>query len=448
MQQLLDWVDQGRVDTLIAAGIDLQGRLYGKRCAADVFLRQSAEGIHTCDCNFGWDLERMLIPNLAFTGWHTGYGDMASAPDWSTLRIYPWFPKTALVICDTLLPGGQRVPIAPMSILRRQVARAAELGFTVKAASELEFFLFRETPQTSHEKNYEGLEPLSNFIGDYCIYRSSLDEWLIGDIRRLMAQANVEVECSKAEWGHGQHEINLVYADIMDMAARHVIFKQGVRELAAMKGVQATFMAKWNSSHSSSGGHIHMSLWRDGKPAFAGDDVQTGDAMPEVMRHFLGGMMALTRDLQLFYSPTINSYKRYGDLTFAPSTISWGGDNRTVAFRRCGHGASARLENRIPGSDINPYLAYAAMLASGLYGIENRIEPLGECVAGNGYSAEYPRLHKNLIEAAQAFKSSDIARRLLGNDVVEHYAAVAQWEIDEFMNFVTDWERRRYFEQI
>jgi glutamine synthetase len=442
VQRLRDWVSENLVDTVIVAGIDLQGRLYGKRCAADVFLRQNAEGIRTCDCNFGWDLERMLIPNLTFTGWHTGYGDMVAAPDWETLRMYPWFPKTALVICDTLMPDGNPVPIAPMSILRKQIARAGELGFTVKAASELEFFLFRETPRTSRQKDYDGLEPVSDFIGDYCIYRSSLDEWLIGDIRRFMGQANVEIECSKAEWGRGQHEINLVFADAMDMAARHAIFKQGVREMAAMKGAQATFMAKWNSDHSSSGCHVHMSLWRDGKPAFA------GDAMPDVMRHFLGGMMALARDLQLFYSPTINSYKRYGDLTFAPSTISWGGDNRTVAFRSCGHGASARLENRIPGADVNPYLAYAAMLASGIYGIENKIEPVGECVTGNGYASDCPRLHRNLIEAVQAFKSSDIARQLFGNGVVEHYAAVAQWEIDEFMNYVTDWERRRYFEQI
>ncbi len=444
MERLKSWVADESVDTVIVAGVDLQGRLYGKRCAAGPFLRDMADGIHTCDCNFGWDVERMLIPGLEFTGWHTGYGDMVATPDWSTLRLYPWFAKTALVICDTRMQDGTFVPIAPRSMLRKQLDKAAAMGFTVKAASELEFFLFRETPESSRAKDYANLTTISGYIGDYCIFRSSMDESLIGEIRRQLTAAGVEVECSKSEWGHGQHEINLVYADALEMADRHILLKQGVRELAALNGLQATFMAKWHTDHSSNGAHIHMSLWKDGKSAFYDES-----KISKTMRHFLGGMMALARDFHLLYAPTINSYKRYGDLTFAPTTITWGGDNRTVAFRSCGHGTATRLENRVPGADVNAHAAYAAMIASGLYGIENEIEPLGPFVEANGYDLkDAPRLHRNLIEATDAFASSTVARQLLGDNVVDHYVTLARWEINEFMHSVTDWERRRYFEQI
>ena len=447
MERLIKWVEEGSIDTVIVAGVDLQGRLYGKRCAAGPFVRELSEGVHTCDCNFGWDIERMLIPGLKFTGWHTGYGDMVSVPDWSTLRRYAWFDGTALVLCDTCATDGALVPIAPRSMLRKQVERAKEAGYTVKAASELEFFLFDETPESSREKDYANLKTISGYIGDYCIFRSSMDEDLIGQIRQKLTASGVEVECSKAEWGHGQHEINLVYNDVLEMADRHVIFKQGVREIAALNELQATFMAKWRSDHSSNGGHIHMSLWEGETPAFY--DAKAERHMSQTMRHFLGGMMALARDLQLLYAPTINSYKRYGDLTFAPTTVTWGGDNRTVAFRSCGHGRSMRLENRVPGADVNAHLAYAAMLASGLYGIEHEIEPVGPFVTASAYDVkDAPRLHGNLIEAANAFENSAVARELFGDDVVDHYSVLARWEINEFMRYVTDWERRRYFEQI
>lgn len=447
MEHLKQWVAEGAVDTVIVAGVDLQGRLYGKRCAAEPFLRDMLHGIHTCDCNFGWDIERILIPGLEFTGWHTGYGDMVAVPDPSTVRLYPWFPKTALVLCDTKSHDGAFVPIAPRSMLRKQLDKAAAMGFTIKAASELEFFLFRETPETSRAKDYRDLNTISGYIGDYCIFRSSMDEPVIGEIRRQLTAAGVEIECSKSEWGHGQHEVNLVYCDALEMADRHVVFKQGVRELAALNGSQATFMAKWHTGHSSNGAHIHMSLWSDGKSAFYDPNGYRG--MSRTMRHFLGGMMALARDLHLLYAPTINSYKRYGDLTFAPSTITWGGDNRTVAFRSCGDGASTRLENRVPGADVNAHAAYAAMIASGLYGIENEIEPAGTFVEANGYDVkDAPRLHRTLMEAADAFASSTVARQLLGDNVVDHYAGLARWEINAYMHDVTDWERRRYFELI
>jgi glutamine synthetase len=441
------WVKDGLVDTVIAAGVDLQGRLYGKRCTANAFLNDLHAGVHTCDCNFGWDIERMLIPNLDFTGWHKGYGDMMSVPDWSTLRFYSWVPKTALVICDTCDHDGNLISIAPRTILRKQVERAKSMGFDVKAAPEIEFFLFRETLEASRAKDYRDLEPISRYISDYSIFRSSMDEWIIGPIRRALAESNVDIECNKAEWGHGQFEINLVYGDVLEIADRHVVFKHCIREMAALNGVQATFMAKWDSKHSGNGAHVHMSLWRGDEPAFP--DEKGEHHMSKAMRHFLGGMMALCKDLQLFYMPSINSYKRIEDLSFAPSNVTWGGDNRTTSFRVAGHGKSMRVENRIPGSDANSHLIYAAMIASGLYGIENEIEPVGPFVEANAYELDNPpSLHRTLTQATDALESSKTARDLLGDDVVNHYVGVARWEIAEFDKYVTDWERRRYFELI
>ncbi|MCC6793676.1 MAG: glutamine synthetase [Candidatus Hydrogenedentes bacterium] len=447
MKQLEKWVKEGSVDTVVVAGIDLQGRLYGKRCAAIPFLRDLAGGVHTCDCNFGWDIERMLISGLKFTGWHTGYGDMTLVPDWTTLRKIPWFEKTALVVCDTYDHHGHLVDIAPRTMLRKQIEKAKKLSFDVKAAPELEFFLFRETLESSRAKDYRDLEPMSRYISDYSIFRSSMDEWVIGPMRRNLAEAGIEVECNKAEWGHGQMEINLVYGDVLPIADKHVIFKTAIREMAALNGVQATFMAKWDSKHSGNGAHIHMSLWKQGKNAFP--DAKGEHGMSAIMRHFLGGMMNCAKDLQLFYMPNVNSYKRIEDLSFAPSNITWGGDNRTSSFRVAGQGKSMRLENRIPGADANAHLIYAAMLASGLHGIEHKLEPVGPFVAANAYELPNPpKLHRTLTDATDAFEKSKTARQLLGDNVVDHYTQIARWEQNEYNKYVTDWERRRYFELI
>lgn len=447
MKRLEKWVKDGSVDTVVVAGIDLQGRLYGKRCAANVFLRELAGGVHTCDCNFGWDIERMLISGLKFTGWHTGYGDMTLVPDWTTLRKIPWFDKTVLVVCDTCDHHGHLVDVAPRTLLRKQIEKAKKLGFDVKAAPEIEFFLFRETLESSRAKDYRDLEPMSRYISDYSIFRSSMDEWLIGPIRRNLAQADVEIECNKAEWGHGQFEINLVYGDVLPIADKHAIFKTAVREMAALNGVQATFMAKWDSKHSGNGAHIHMSLWKQGKNAFP--DAKGDHGMSATMRHFLGGMMHCAKDLQIFYMPNVNSYKRIEELSFAPSNVTWGGDNRTTGFRVAGHGKSTRIENRIPGADANGHLIYAAMLASGLHGIEHKLEPAGPFVPANAYDLPNPpKLHRTLTDAVDAFSKSKVVRQLLGDSVVDHYAQIARWEQNEYNKYVTDWERRRYFELI
>ena len=284
MKRLKKWVEDGSVDTLIVAGIDLQGRLYGKRCSAKVFLRDMADGIHTCDCNYGWDIARMLVDDLKFTGWHTGYGDMTTTPDWSTLRKYPWFEKTALVICDTFDHHGNPIDIAPRHILRRQVEKAKQMGFDVMAAPEVEFFMFKETLESSRAKRYNDLEPISRYISDYSIFRSSMDEWVMGDMRRLLDEAGVEVESSKAEWGHGQVEVNLVYTDVLEMSDRHAILKNAIREIAALHGVQVTFMAKWNSEHSGNGCHVHMSLWNGDTPTFCDEREEHGMAKTKTQR--------------------------------------------------------------------------------------------------------------------------------------------------------------------
>jgi glutamine synthetase len=447
VKRLTEWVKKGTVETLVVAGIDMQGRLYGKRYPAKAFLEHGVGGVNTCDCNFGWDIERMLIPGLKFTGWHTGYGDMMLKPDWKTLRLVPWFDKTAIVLCDTVSHHGDSISIAPRTILRKQLDRAKKMGFEVKVAPELEFFLFNESLDSSREKKYGDLRVASKYISDYSIFRSSMDEWIIGDIRKKLGQYGIEVECSKAEWGHGQVEINLVYNEASEMADRHVLFKEAVREICALQGVQATFMAKWDSQHSGNGCHVHMSLWKGGKPAFP--DPKGPRGMSKTMLHFLGGMMHLAKDMQLFYAPLVNSYKRYVDASFAPCNITWGGDNRTPSFRTAGSGAAMRVENRIPGADANACLIYAAMIASGLHGIENKLEPVGPYVAANAYDdPKTPKLHRALYDAIKGFSGSKTVRSLLGDDVVDHYAGVAEWEMKEFNAFVTDWERNRYFEHI
>jgi glutamine synthetase len=288
---------------------------------------------------------------------------------------------------------------------------------------------------------------MSKYISDYSIFRSNMDEWIIGPMRRLLSEAGVVIESYKSEWGFGQCEMNLRYGPALDLADQHVLTKHGIREIAALNGVQATFMAKWDEKHSGNGCHVHCSLWKDGENAFA--DPSQDHGMSKTARHFMGGMMALAKDFQLFYAPTINSYKRQEDLSFAPSTVTWGGDNRTVAFRIAGHGASTRIENRIPGTDANAHLIYAAMIASGLYGVENEIEPTTPFVEANAYELKRAtKLSRTLNDAATVMHKSKPVRAILGDDVVDHYVQVARWEVEEYNKAVTDWERRRYFELI
>jgi glutamine synthetase len=442
-------VEKGAVETLIVAGIDMQGRLYGKRMSAAMFVSDFSDGVHTCACNFGWDMDLILIPGLEFTGWHTGYQDMKAVPDMNTLRIYPWFEKTAIVICDTCYDDGTPFEIAPRTLLRRMQEKANGMGFTPYMASELEFFLFKETIDSSRGKGYSNLEPLSKYYGDYSVFRSSMDEWILGKIRRGLDDMGLEVESTKGEWGFGQAEIGVKYAEALEMGDRHMLVKQGVKEIAALNGVMATFMAKYKTEDSGSGLHIHVSLWDKAGKKTVFWDPKKPHHMSDTMRHFLGGMMQLTKDVQYFYAPLINSYKRYRPQSFAPYYIGWGGDNRTTTYRYCGEKNGFRIENRIPGSDACGPLALAACLGTGLYGIQKKLEPVGPFIEGDAYEEKsLPKLAMTLREAVGNLDNSAAARAIFGDKVVDHYVKIGAWEADNFDISVTDWERRKYFEMV
>lgn len=440
-------IEDGQIETIIMAGVDLQGRLYGKRLVANTYLKHFQDGVNTCSCNYGWDMDLILIPGMDFTGWHTGYHDMKALPDYSTTRIYPWFEKTAIILCDTTDEQNNLIDIAPRTILRRQVEKAQKMGFNPMMASELEFFLYKETIDSARSKDYRNLEPLFRYYGDYSVFRTSMDEWILGKIRRYLEEMGLDVESVKGEWGLGQVEMGIVYQEALEMADRHVLFKQGVKEISALNGLAATFMAKPSTTDSGSGLHIHTSLWDKNtkKPLFW--DPKKEHGMSDTMRHYLGGMMQLAKDFQVFYAPLINSYKRYRPQSFAPYNISWGGDNRTVTFRVCGHGGSCRIENRTPGADANAYLSLAAVLASGLYGIEKKLEPVGDFITGDAYEAkDAPLFAMSLPEALRNFDNSEIAREILGDEVVDHYVKLFEWECKQYFIEVTDWEKRRYFD--
>lgn len=447
LKNLKKLIDDGAVETIIMAGIDLQGRLYGKRFVASTFLKYFQKGMATCACNYGWDMDLILIDNMKFTGWHTGYQDMFAAPDYSTLRAYPWFEKTVIVLCDTCDEKGKLLEIAPRTILRRQVEKANKMGFIPYMASELEFHLYKETPESIREKGFLDPEPMFRHYADYSIYRMSIDEWYLVQVRRHIADMGIEVESIKGEWGYGQVELGVVYQEAMEMADWHTLVKQCIKETSVLNGIMASFMAKPSTADSGSGLHIHSSLWdrKTKKDLFW--NVKKEHHMSDTMRHYLGGQMQLARDLQVLYAPYINSYKRYKYQSFAPYNIAWGGDNRTVTFRVCGHGAGYRVENRIPGADANAYLALAACLGSGLYGVEHKLEPLGDFCAGDSYVNKDAHLFAmNLPDALRTFDNSEIARAILGDEVVDHYTRLMAHECEQYFGEVTDWEKKRYFE--
>lgn len=446
-KEFVKLVEKGEIETVIVAGIDMQGRLYGKRLSARMFVSDFSGGVHACSCNFGWDMDQILIPGLDFTGWHTGYQDMKAVPDFNTLRMYPWFEKTAIVICDSCDDKGKPLAIAPRTILRRQQEKAHKMGYKPFMASELEFFLFKENIDSSRDKGYAGLEPLSKYYSDYSVFRSSMDEWILGPIRRHLDAMGLEVESTKGEWGFGQAEIGIKYSEALEMGDRHMLVKQGVKEIAALNGIQATFMAKYKTEDSGSGLHIHVSLWDKAGKKTAFWDPKKKHNMSDTMRHFLGGMTQLTKDVQYFYAPLINSYKRYSPKSFAPYNIGWGGDNRTTTYRYCGHGNGFRIENRIPGSDANGPLALAACLGAGLYGIQKKLEPVGPFIAGDSYEEKsLPKLAMTLDEAVRNLDNSKAAREIFSDEVVDHYVKHGAWEVEQFNTNVTDWERRKYFE--
>ncbi|HVR41748.1 MAG TPA: glutamine synthetase family protein [Thermoanaerobaculia bacterium] len=442
LEQLTRLVSEGEIETVIAAFPDMYGRLVGKRLNASYFVDEIAHhGMHACDYLLACDVEMDPVPGYKFTSWSLGYGDFRPVPDFTTLRVASWHDKTALVLCDVLEEERDAlVSLAPRTLLRKQIARAAERGFVAMGASELELYVFKDSYDDVARKSFVNLEPIGRIIEDYHILQSTKEEFLIGAIRSHLERSGVPVESSKGEWGPGQQEIGLRYAELLEMADRHTIYKHAAKEIAWQSGHAITFMAKWDERHAGSSCHIHMSLWdRDGNALFANES--------DVFRWFLGGWMAHVRELFPFYAPYPASYKRYVAGSFAPTGIAWSHDNRTAGFRIVGHGKSLRIECRTPGADANPYLAFAATLAAGLDGIENKIEP-PPSFEGDVYAArDLPQVPHTLNESIAALEASAFARDVFGNDVVEHYLHFFRTEQRKFDAVVTDWERRRYFEQ-
>jgi glutamine synthetase len=438
----------GDVDTVLTVIPDGQGRLMGKRVVGRYFLDHVAgEGLHACIYLFTVDIDMEPLPGFKLTSWEKGYGDMHMIPDMGTLRHIPWLPKTALVFCDVYTEEGEPIEEAPRWVLRRQFERAAEAGYTVKMGSELELYLFRESFEQARAQRYQGLTPVSAYLEDYHILQTTREEPLVRAIRNGMEGANVPVEFSKGEWGKGQEEINLRYAEALEMADRHTLYKHGAKEIAHLQGCSLTFMAKYDGGAAGSSFHLHSSLWDKAgkKPLFAGKGHRTGTPL---FQHWLAGQMSLAREFTYFYAPTVNAYKRYQAASFAPTRIVAGWDNRTCGFRLCGKGTSFRVENRIPGADANPYLAFAATIAAGLYGIEHKLKP-PLLYEGNAYEdASLPQVPKTLRQAIHALEHSEVAREAFGERVVEHYLHTARLEQEAFDRAVTDWELIRNFERI
>jgi glutamine synthetase len=444
-------VHDGEIDTVLCMFMDLQGRFMGKRIVPEFFLEEvmGEEGLHACLYLLAIDMEMEPLPGYKYASWETGYGDFKLIPDLSTLRLVPWIEKTAMVICDVVDEDtNEPVEVAPRQILKRQVERAKEAGFTFMGGSELEFYLFKESFEEAAQKRYHELRPSSTYIMDYHMLQTTKDEWIIRQIRNGMVGAGIPIEFSKGEFGRGQQEINIVYADALETADRHALYKHGVKEIAAMNDAAITFMAKWTMAEAGSSCHLHSSVWNeDGTQSLMWDE-HDPHHMSETFRYFLGGLMASAREMAWMYAPFVNSYKRYQLGSWAPTAIVWSRDNRTVGFRIVGEHKSLRAENRLPGADMNPYLGYAATIAGGLHGIQNKIE-CPEMFVGNGYEAkDVPRLPSSLHEAIDEFEKSKVAREALGDFVFEHLLNTARQEQVIFDNtVVTDWELERYFER-
>jgi glutamine synthetase len=428
------------IDTVVAAFTDMQGRLLGKRLHVEFFLDQVDEGHPVEGCNYLLALEMEMdpVPGYTIASWERGYGDFELIPDLSTLRRIPWHEATALVLCDVAWQDGTPVAPSPRQVLKRQVERAADLGYEAMFGSELEFFLFRETYAQAHEQHYRALTPSVPYILDYHVLAASYDEPFLRRIRNDMHAAGLRVESSKGEAWPGQHEINFRYADAVTAADNHAVYKNGAKELAFQNGCSITFMAKPDHTSIGSSCHIHSSLWRDGENAFAGET--------DVFQQFLAGQIACARELAIFFAPAINSYKRYAAGSWAPTTLAWGHDNRTCGFRIVGHGSGTRVETRIPGADTNPYLAFSALLAAGLHGIEKELE-LPPPFEGNAYESDVERFPSTLREALAALEEGTTARAALGDDVVDHYLNYARTEQRLFDEVVTCYERERMFER-
>jgi glutamine synthetase len=445
LDELEKAVGDGTIDTIVTAFTDMQGRLMGKRIQGEYFIEEVCEhGVEGCNYLLALDMEMDPVPGYEMANWEKGYGDFGISPDLATLRRIPWLDTTALVLCDVVNHDGSPVVASPRQVLINQYERAYAMGFIPMMASELEFYLYKDSYAEAWEKGYRDLTPTIPYILDYHILATTIDEPFIQQLRRGMQAAGIPVEFSKGEAWYGQHELNMRYADAVTSADRHTIYKNGAKEIAARNGISATFMAKPSEKDIGSSCHIHMSLAdRQG----AANTFVDGHEETDTFRHFLGGLRAHIREVALFVAPSINSYKRYASESWAPTSVSWGRDNRTCGFRIVGHDQSTRIECRIPGADVNPYLGYAAMLAAGLDGIENRLDPGPELI-GNAYEAGAAEAFPSTLREALAnWEGSAFVKNAFGEDVWKHYVNYGQTEQRLFDEVVTDYERARMFER-
>ncbi|MDB5658999.1 MAG: glutamine synthetase [Cypionkella sp.] len=447
LEDLKTAVKAGEIDTVLVAGIDMQGRLMGKRFHAAFFVESGWQETHCCNYLLTVDMEMNTVQGYKSSSWQTGYGDYVLKPDMSTLRHIPWLPGTALVLGDTLDHHGVEIPHSPRAILKKQVARARALGFEPMMATELEFYLFENSYENLRDGGLRDLKPVSNYNEDYHIFQTTKEEDVMRAIRNGLYGAGIPIENSKGEADAGQEEVNYRYSDALDTADNHVIVKNGIKEIAFTKGKSVTFMAKYDHRKAGSSSHIHQSLWTSyGEASFFDHDDKHG--MSATMKHFLAGQLAHAQEITAFLAPYVNSYKRFTVGMFAPTKAVWSADNRTAGFRVCGvHTKAVRVECRIPGSDVNPYLACAALLAAGLAGIEAKMELEPE-MSGDMYNtAGIREIPHNLREAAALLNTSKMLREAFGDDVVEHYHHAAQWEISETDRVVTDFEVQRLLER-
>jgi glutamine synthetase len=440
LDELRAEVGAGRVDTVLLCLADMQGRMQGKRLTARHFLDEVVtHGAEACNYLLAVDVEMNTVSGYAMSSWERGYGDFEMKPDFDTLRLVPWHPGTAMAMADLHWAGGAPVVASPRQILRAQLDRLAERGLAAVGATELEFIVFRDSYDEAARAGYRDLRPANLYNVDYSMLGTSRVEPLIGRVRRDMAGAGMLVENSKGECNFGQHEINFTYGPVLQTADEHAIYKNGAKEIADQEGMAITYMAKYNEREGNSC-HIHLSLRRDdGTPLFADDD--------GAFERFLAGQLACLQELCLFFAPNVNSYKRFAAGSFAPTAVAWGHDNRTCALRVVGHGPSRRIECRLPGADVNPYLALSAMIASGLHGMDSELE-LEPAYDGNAYDSDKPRVPATLRDARDAFAASAVAGAAFGEEVVAHYLNNAQVELDAFEAAVTDWERVRGFERL
>lgn len=443
-------VDDGGIDTVLLTFSDMYGRQLGKRLDARFFLESGEErGTHACDYLLTVDMNMEPVPGYQLASWERGYGDFHMVPDMATLRIASWLDKTALVTCDLYQRDSHAlVEQAPRSMLRRQIERARAMGYQPMAGTELEYYIFQDSYRRAAAAGYASLEPAGWYLEDYHVLQGTREEALNGAVRRHLSQSGIPVECSKGEWGKGQHELNVRYSDALTMADRHAIFKQCFKEVADGLGMSVTFMAKHDAAQAGSSCHLHLSLWQDGRNAMDGQSRLGPVSCSDTFRWFLGGWIARVPEFMAFYAPTVNSYKRYRSGSWAPTRLAWSYDNRTASFRVVGKGPSLRIECRIPGADCNPYLCIAAALASGLDGIERKTEP-PPVFAGDMYAAkELPAVPATLRDALACFEASRFVQQALGAEVAAHYSRFFHAEQEAYDAAVTDWERKRYFEQV